>query len=173
MEWTEFAAPSGGFTRTDPVLDVSLSFASPLSSSIQKWPKERDDLNKRLHKTQKEATPFHYDTTPRVGTDVQDSNVRSDHYGRVYVEEAFVDWWVDWVIGGAWTDRDELTFKEANWAIVSCRMLESDLAHDRSSTKLDRPGSKKYRDKIRSLIPGQPTSISSLRRKCRSSTRSQ
>jgi len=119
MEWTDFAAPTGGFTRTDPVLDVSLSFATPLSSSINEWPKEREDLHRRLHKSQKAATPFNYDTTPRVGADIVDPNARADQHGRVYIEESFVDWWADWGIGGGWIDKDELTFREASWALVS------------------------------------------------------
>lgn len=49
----------------------------------------------------------------------QDSTARSDSQGRVYVEEAFVDCWADLMMGGGWLDREELTFKEANWAIVS------------------------------------------------------
>ena len=125
MEWSDFAAPSGGFSRTDNVLDVSLTFAPPISSSISEWPKEREDLNKRLHKTQKEATPFSYDTTPRIGNDIPDSLARPDQYGRVYIEEAFVDWWADWAVGGGWMDRDELTFKEANWALVSAALADA------------------------------------------------
>ena len=125
MEWSDFAAPSGGFSRTDSVLDVSLTFAPPISSSISEWPKEREDLNKRLHKTQKEAMPFSYDTTPRIGNDIPDSLARPDQYGRVYIEEAFVDWWADWAVGGGWMDRDELTFKEANWALVSAALADA------------------------------------------------
>lgn len=173
MEWSDFAAPSGGFTRTNPVLDVSLSFASPLSSSIQEWPKERDDLNRRLHKSQKEATPFHYDTKPHIGVDVQDGNVRADHHGRVYIEEAFVDWWADWAIGGAWADREELTFKEANWAIVSRRVLGSrNVAHSRSNTKLDQADRKISQVVIHSQILVRPTYTSFSRKKSHWNTKS-
>jgi len=135
MEWTDFAAPTGGFTRTDPMLDVSLSFATPLSSSINEWPKEREDLHRRLHKSQKEATPFNYDTTPRVGADVVDPHARADQHGRVYIEESFVDWWADWGVGGGWIDKDELTFREASWALVSAKAIQPLWPNGRSSTK--------------------------------------
>ena len=120
MDWSEFASASGGFNRTDKLLQVSLAFSQPISSSITDWPKERDELRKKLQKTQKEATPFHYDTTPKVGIEVaQDPQARADSSGRVYVEEAFLDCWADLMMGSGWVNRDELTFKEANWAFVS------------------------------------------------------
>ena len=122
MDWTDFASPSGGFNRTDPLLDVSLAFAAPIKMSITEWPREREELQQRLHKTQKNSTPFAYDTTPRIGADVVlDDGSRSDSKGRVYVEEAFLDCWADLMMGAGWLDREELTFKEANWAIV-CHM---------------------------------------------------
>ncbi|KLT40277.1 hypothetical protein CC85DRAFT_322125 [Cutaneotrichosporon oleaginosum] len=124
MDWSEFA--SGGFTRTENYLTASLTFSAPVQSSITEWPKERDELRRRLQKTQKEATPFNHDTTPRVG---RAANVEgSDNKGRIYVEEAFVDCWADFMMGGAWTDREELTFKEASWALIEykCRPERTD-----------------------------------------------
>ena len=127
MDWSEFASDAGGFNRTDPILDMSLTFSAPLSNSITDWPKERDELQRRLHKSQKDAVPFNYDTTPRVGASgSQEAGSRADGKGRVYIEEAFVDCWADWMMGGGWADREELTFKEANWALVSstlCSLL--------------------------------------------------
>ena len=120
MDWNEFASDSGGFQRTDPILDMSLSFSAPVSDTITQWPKDREELQRRLQKSQREATPFTHDTVPRVGAQMsQDSGSRADGKGRVYVEEAFVDFWADWMMGGGWADREELTFKEANWALVS------------------------------------------------------
>ncbi|WVQ79533.1 hypothetical protein IAT38_001632 [Cryptococcus sp. DSM 104549] len=114
MDWTEFASPSGGFNRTDPLLDVSLTFSQPVSSSISAWPRERDELRKRLHKAQKDAVPFGWDTGVRVGVD-----------GRVYVEEAWVDFWADIGMGCGWVEREELTFREANWAIIEYKAKPS------------------------------------------------
>jgi hypothetical protein len=48
-----------------------------------------------------------------------DQGETRDERGRVWVEEAFVDCWADLMMGAGWTDRDELTFKEANWVLVS------------------------------------------------------
>ena len=49
----------------------------------------------------------------------------ADAKGRVWLEEAFVDCWADLFMGAAWEDRDELTFKEANWALVRCQHQHS------------------------------------------------
>jgi hypothetical protein len=118
MDWTEFASPSGGFNRTDPLLDVSLTFSPPIGESISDWPKQQEDLRRRLHKTQKEGTPFNYDTAPRVGGQAAPEQGQ-DAAGRVYLEEAFVDAWADLMMGAGWVEREELTFKDANWVIVS------------------------------------------------------
>lgn len=117
MDWTDFASPTGGFTRTEPFLSASLSFSTPLQAQITEWPKERDELRRRLHKTQKEATPFTHDTTPRVGPAAGFEG--GDAQGRLFLEEAFVDCWTDLLMGAGWVERDELTFKEASWALVS------------------------------------------------------
>lgn len=117
MDWSDFA--DGGFTRTESFLTASLTFSAPVQSSITEWPKERDELHRRLHKTQKEATPFNYNTMPRFG---RNSGVEGiDDKGRVYIEEAFIDCWTDFMMGAGWMDRDELTFKEASWALVEYR----------------------------------------------------
>ncbi|WWC93117.1 uncharacterized protein L201_008084 [Kwoniella dendrophila CBS 6074] len=126
MDWTEFASPSGGFYRTEEALDVSLSFAAPIEKEITDWPKERDELRKRLHKSQKDSIPFNYDTKPCIGPNaLQDSNARTDNLGRVYIEEAFVDCWADFIIGTNWMDREELTFREVNWALIEYKAKPS------------------------------------------------
>jgi len=122
MDWSEFASDTGGFNRTDPLLTATLSFAPPISTQISDWPKEREDLRRRLHKSQKDTVPFHYDTTPRFGVEAASGGqvaTRSDGNGRVYLEEGFVDWWTDLGMGGGRIEREELTFREANWALVS------------------------------------------------------
>jgi hypothetical protein len=120
MNWSEFASSSGGFSRTDPHLAVSLTFAEPLSESITSWPQERDALQRKLHKSQKDAIPFHYDTSIRLGLEVQSEYGETrDDKGRVWIEEAFMDCWADLMNGAGWIERDELTFKEANWALAS------------------------------------------------------
>jgi len=41
-----------------------------------------------------------------------------DSKGRVWFEEGFVDFWCDFGLGQGWVERDELTFRMANWALV-------------------------------------------------------
>ncbi|WRT69392.1 uncharacterized protein IL334_006376 [Kwoniella shivajii] len=146
MDWSEFASPSGGFNRTDPHLNASLTFASPIEKEITDWPKERDELRKRLHKSQKESIPFNYDTTPQFGCNAFTNTInKADDKGRVYIEEAFVDCWSDLMLGSSWLDRDELTFREANWALieykaqpskVDLKMQDSDPLGDPRRTEL-------------------------------------
>ncbi|WVR08331.1 hypothetical protein IAU60_005384 [Kwoniella sp. DSM 27419] len=126
MDWSEFAAPSGGFNRTNPVLDVSLALSEPVEKSIVEWPNERAELQRRLQKAQKEAVPFNHDTTARVGTEaIADPYTRTDEKGRVYLEEAFVDCWADLMLGAGWVERDELTFRQANWALIEYKARTS------------------------------------------------
>ncbi|WVQ75289.1 hypothetical protein IAR50_004903 [Cryptococcus sp. DSM 104548] len=131
MDWSEFASDSGGFTRTDPLLSSTLSFSSPISSSIAQWPKERDQLSIRLHKAEKQSVPFDYDTTPQVGVaaEMQDrqegGGLSVDGKGRVYVEEVWVDAWADLMVGGGWIDREERTFREANWVLMEYKARPS------------------------------------------------
>ncbi|KAL7424843.1 hypothetical protein Q5752_000528 [Cryptotrichosporon argae] len=137
VNWQDFAADDGGFSRTDPFLTASLTFSAPVSTSITEWPREREELRRRLHKSQKEATPFAYDTTPHVGAQADIDGV--DTKGRVWIEEAFVDCWADLMMGAGWDDRDELTFKEANWAVIEYKArparLEEDAPHPRDDPR--------------------------------------
>lgn len=127
MNWSDFASADGGFNRTDPLLHASLDFSPPLQTSIKQWPQERQELHRRLHKSHKDAVKFEYDTTPRWGMQVPaEHDLRVDIKGRVWIEEAFVDAWADLLLGCGLVDRDELTFKEANWVLVSsCDRLRS------------------------------------------------
>ncbi|WVO13648.1 hypothetical protein L204_101269 [Cryptococcus depauperatus] len=134
MSWTEFASPSGGFNRSDPLLDATLTFSQPIAKGIEEWPKERGELVKRLYKAQKEAVPFEWNTTPNVGMFLEDCNLvgieglggmKQDSKGRIYVEEAWVDVWCDLMMGSGWVDREELTFRESNWAIVEYKAKSS------------------------------------------------
>jgi hypothetical protein len=165
MNWSEFASSSGGFSRTDPHLAVSLTFAEPLSESITSWPQERDALQRKLHKSQKDAIPFHYDTSIRLGLDVNSEYGETrDDKGRVWIEEAFMDCWADLMNGAGWIERDELTFKEANWALASslayrvvCELMS------RLNTKPSLVGAM-LRLQTRLPIPEQVISVSSLKR---------
>lgn len=118
MDWTDFASSSGGFNLTDPLLDISLTFSPPLISEISEWPVHRQELSHRLQKSQKDAVPFHYDTSIQVGAQAF-PEPRADEKGRIVVEQAFIDFWADLAMGAGWCDRAEITFREANWSFVS------------------------------------------------------
>lgn len=165
MNWSEFASSSGGFSRTDPHLAVSLTFAEPLSESITSWPQERDALQRKLHKSQKDAILFHYDTSIKLGMNVNSEygEVRDDK-GRVWIEEAFMDCWADLMMGAGWVERDELTFKEANWALVSLsRCLDDVGLTGRLSIKRNLVGTILLHQ-THLLIPERVISVSSSKR---------
>ncbi len=112
MSWNEFAAPTGGFDRSDDALSKSLTFSPPVQTQIESWPEEREELRKKLKKSQKEMAKFDWDTTPVVGVPGRGKAI-------TVIEEAFVDVWADLLLSSGWTDYDELTYREANWALVS------------------------------------------------------
>jgi hypothetical protein len=90
-------------------------------------------MQKKLKKAHKEAIPFTWDTTPVI------VNARG-----AYVEEMFLDAWTDFLYGGGWTDTEELTFREANWVLVS-HLTKSQVQYSfnefscRSSTSCELP----------------------------------
>lgn len=108
ISWQDFASPQGGFDRSNEALSKSLLFSPPVQEQIQHWPEEREEMQKKLKKAYKEAIPFTWDTTPAI------VNARG-----AFVEEMFLDIWVELLYGGGWTDTEELTFREANWVLVS------------------------------------------------------
>jgi hypothetical protein len=132
MTWTDFAAPSGGFTRTDPGLSSTLThFSPPITSIIAQWPAQRTEMHKRLEGSQKDMVPFQWDIRPRFGRYAGEGaggeglgNDASAAAGMgkdstVQVELAFIDFWADLGMGAGWIDRGERTFREANWVFVS------------------------------------------------------
>lgn len=100
MTWDDFSG--GGFDRTSLALKDTLNFAPPLQDQIESWPDEREEIRRKLKKSAKVMAKFEYDTTPSVS--------------ETYIEAGFIDACVDLLDG--WTDRDELTFREANWCIL-------------------------------------------------------
>jgi hypothetical protein len=114
LAWDDFAAPTGGFERSSEALSKSLIFSPSLLDQIEGWPEEREELRKKLKKSQKGMTKFDWDTTPSLVPGVTGASVS-------VIEEAFVDVWSDLLLGGGWTDYSELTFREASWVLVSPR----------------------------------------------------
>jgi hypothetical protein len=107
LTWTDFASPAGGFDRSTTALVDSLSLEQPLlKADISHWPAERRALHEEHVKAVTELPSFEgYDHALRIGEE--------------WVEEAFMDCWADLVVGAGWGDAAELTYRRANWAIVS------------------------------------------------------
>lgn len=95
-----------GFSRNDDPLSATLQFAAPLTTTISAWPTRQSELRHKLKKTQKALPAFGWDTTPVLG-------------GEEAVEQGFLDIFCDLLYGSGWIDRDEQTFRECNWALVS------------------------------------------------------
>lgn len=66
---------------------------------------DREVVTQRIKKLQKGLPSFDYNTQPRFGP-------------QIVLEEAFVDAWADLLISAGWMDREEMTLRECNWAIV-------------------------------------------------------
>lgn len=122
MTWKDFS--SAGFLRDDSPLSDTLQFAAPLQTTIQTWPAVSDDIHRKLKKQQKvrsecrswlaqvlttsglQVLPtFGWETTPVAGQEW-------------VVEEAFLDCWADLIWSSGWSEREERTHRDSNWAMV-------------------------------------------------------
>ena len=103
--WTDFASPDGGFDRSPHALDESLALGHPvLDAHLAHWPAEREALCRKLVEGQKGLPAFE-------GEEVK--------IEEVVAQQAFVDCWADLLVGGGWMEEDELTYRRANWVMVS------------------------------------------------------
>ncbi|KAE8246273.1 hypothetical protein A4X13_0g5864 [Tilletia indica] len=133
-QWSDFA--TAGFTVNDYGLDNVLNFDDGLKEEMVRWPGERAELNERLRQTQKRLPHFPYDTTPRVVA----SPSFSAHEGECApgqgqqhmhpisrMDETFAEVWADYLVGCGWSNRDELTHRNANFVVVQykSRPIES------------------------------------------------
>lgn len=105
LNWQDFS--STGFTRTDAPLSATLQFSSPVTTQINSWPAQSQELHRKLKKTQKGLPTFGWDTEPVMGSEE-------------VIEEAFIDVFCDLIYGGGWMDveRVEEADRECNWALV-------------------------------------------------------
>ncbi|KAF9264991.1 hypothetical protein L218DRAFT_1023055 [Marasmius fiardii PR-910] len=137
LGWDDFSA--AGFTRTDEPLSATLQFSAPISATIEGWPKEREEIGKKLKKREKTLPPFGWDTSPVVGAED-------------VIEEAFVDVFCDLIWGSGWGEglagmsgirnegvptkdglRIQLEDRECNWVLVEFKSLPT------SRSSADRP----------------------------------
>ncbi|KAK0547184.1 hypothetical protein OC846_004138 [Tilletia horrida] len=133
-QWSDFA--QGGFTVNDSGLDNVLNFDDGLKEEMERWPGERAELNERLRQTQKRLPHFPYDTHPRViasPTMAEGEGEAPPGHGQQYMhpisrmDETFAEVWADYLVGCGWSNRDELTHRNANFVVVQykSRPIES------------------------------------------------
>ncbi|KAL0566142.1 hypothetical protein V5O48_015876 [Marasmius crinis-equi] len=127
LGWDDFSA--AGFSRSDDPLKATLQFSAPLTATIESWPKEREEIVRKLKKKEKALPPFGWDTSPVVGAEE-------------VIEEAFIDIFCDLIWGSGWGEglaglsglRDEgittkdglriqLEDRECSWALVEFKSL--------------------------------------------------
>ncbi|KAG7087295.1 hypothetical protein E1B28_013273 [Marasmius oreades] len=127
LGWDDFS--TAGFSRNDEPLSTTLQFSSPINATIESWPKEREEIGKKLKKREKALPPFGWDTSPVVG-------------GEEVIEEAFVDVFCDLIWGSGWGEglaglsglrnegvltkdglKIQLEDRECNWALVEFKSL--------------------------------------------------
>ena len=110
ISWNDFS--TSGFSRSDDPLSATLQFAAPLTTTISAWPTRQSEIRHKLKKTQKALPAFGWDTTPVLG-------------GEEAIEEGFLDVFCDLLYGSGWMDRQEQTFRDCNWALVSAPDISS------------------------------------------------
>ncbi|KAN0059985.1 hypothetical protein ACQY0O_007958 [Thecaphora frezii] len=119
VAWNDFQ--SIGFDTGDDGLDTVLSFDEGLKQEVEKWPGERDRILAKLRERQKALPPFHYDTTPRLLASPTRSGEPAgamECHPISRMDEAFAEVWADYLIGAGWSNRDELTHRAANFAVL-------------------------------------------------------
>ncbi|KAJ8090347.1 hypothetical protein PM082_018943 [Marasmius tenuissimus] len=127
LGWDDFS--SAGFSRGDDPLKTTLQFSAPLTATIESWPKEKEEISRKLKKREKALPPFGWDTSPVIGSEE-------------VIEEAFMDVFCDLIWGSGWGEglaglsglRDEgvttkdglkvqVEDRECNWAMVEFKSI--------------------------------------------------
>lgn len=120
MQWTDFSKDGFHASDSDALADA-LSFDESLKHDVQNWPSERDQLHAKLKARQDKLPPFHYDTTPRLLASPSLAGTpqgKLDAHPISRMDETFADVWADFLLGSGWSNRDELTHRNANFVVV-------------------------------------------------------
>nr|CDI56306.1 rho gtpase-activating protein [Melanopsichium pennsylvanicum 4] len=120
VQWNDFFKDGFRGEESDNLTDV-LSFDNVLKADVQNWPNERDQLHAKLKRSQDKLPPFLYDTTPRLLTSPSLAGApegKGDNHPISRMDEMFADVWADYLLGSGWSNRDELTHRNANFVIV-------------------------------------------------------
>ncbi|CEH17062.1 Rho GTPase-activating protein domain [Ceraceosorus bombacis] len=120
MAWDKFEEQ--GFVATDDGLREVLSFDDGLKEDMRKWPSQRAELMEQLRNQVKKLPPFPYDTTPVcVASPSRDGSEHSgqwQEYPISRMDDLFAECWADYCLGSGWSNRDELTHRNANFVVV-------------------------------------------------------
>lgn len=118
--WNEFSQAGFQDQENDNLADV-LSFDHVLKQDVHNWPSDRDQLGAKLKARQNKLPAFDYDTTPRLLTSPTLAGTpkgKSDNHPISRMDETFADVWADYLLGSGWSNRDELTHRNANFVVV-------------------------------------------------------
>jgi len=120
VQWNDFSKQGFNPGNSETLADV-LSFDDVLKQEVQNWPSERDHLNAKLNYTQNKLPAFNYDTTPQLLSSPSLAGVaegKLDNHPISRMDETFADVWADYLLGSGWSNRDELTHRNANFVVV-------------------------------------------------------
>ncbi|UZJ53798.1 hypothetical protein CBS101457_003118 [Exobasidium rhododendri] len=119
VQWSQFE--ESGFVLADEGLASVLDFDDGLREDMQRWPAERAELMDKLQKAAKKIPDFPFDTTPYiVSSPSLDSNSKGQWDARPVsrFDEVFAEVFADVLLGNGWSNRDEQTHRNSNFAVV-------------------------------------------------------
>lgn len=126
VQWSQFER--SGFSLKDDGLESVLAFDDLLQQDVKRWPEERAELLDKLRKTDKAMPPFPYDTTPCViSSPSLDSEATGQWVQKPFsrMDDVFPEVYADILLGNGWSNRDELTHRNANFVIVQYKSRPS------------------------------------------------
>lgn len=119
LQWSQFE--ESGFSPADDGLNDVLAFDDLLEQDVKRWPEDRAELLDKIRKTNKAMPAFNYDTTPLI---VSSPSMSGDPQGQWQekpisrMDDIFPEVYADILLGNGWSNRDELTHRNANFAVV-------------------------------------------------------
>ncbi|KAJ1034938.1 hypothetical protein NDA18_000545 [Ustilago nuda] len=145
VQWNIFSA-NGFHPDENQALAKALSFDDVLKRDVQNWPSERDMIHAKLKSKSDKLPAFNYDTRPRLLTSPSLAGVaegKMDNHPISRMDETFADVWADYLLGNGWSNRDELTHRNANFVVVQykSRPNESTVGSQSAGSTLSSPTS--------------------------------
>jgi hypothetical protein len=156
VQWSQFE--QSGFELSDEGLKTVLAFDETIQEEIKRLPEEKAEILTKIRKTNKTVPPFAYDTRPAVKNSPSlegrsDGQMHSKPYTRL--DEVFVEVFADVLLGNGWSNRDELTHREANFTVVLYKAKKDDPAVSREGDLLTAGASETHCFVIEEVVPAQ------------------